>query len=47
VNETAALRHWSIRLAWQGFEHSNYESLTPEQLSELRQTMETMLRRFT
>lgn len=47
VNYTAELRHWPLRLAWQGFDPSNDESPTATQLTELQQTLDTLLRRFT
>ncbi len=49
VNETAALRHWPIRLTWIGFvpHPSNAtNTVTTNQLAELSQAMSTHLRRF-
>lgn len=46
VNETAELRHWPMRLTWQGLEIADNASPTSEQLAELDQTLQTLLRRF-
>lgn len=46
ANQTAELRDWPMRLAWTGFETAACEKPTAAQLSELEQTMSTLLRRF-
>lgn len=46
VNQTAELRQWPMRLAWHGFDHPEDETPNPEQLSELQQALESLLRRF-
>jgi hypothetical protein len=46
VNETAALRNWPVELTWAGFEKVNDETLTDTRLTEIDQTLDTLLRRF-
>lgn len=46
VNETAALRHWPVQLAWSGFESVQDEVPTAIQAAEIDQTLDTLLRRF-
>lgn len=49
VNETGELRHWPVHLTWFGFEpKTDRESreLTQDELAEIEQTLDSLLRRF-
>ena len=48
VNQTAEIRAWPLRLAWSGFLVEDAAAATPtrEQLEQLQQTLDTLLRRF-
>lgn len=46
VNETAQLRGWPMRLAWNGFESPDEVEPSDEDLAQLEETMKTLLRRF-
>ncbi|MGI9427059.1 MAG: hypothetical protein ACR2NM_00260 [Bythopirellula sp.] len=46
VNQAAELRDWPMRLSWHGFVPSDNAGPSDDQLAELEQTMDSMLRRF-
>ena len=46
VNETAGLRKWPLHLEWQGYRCEEEGEPTPEQMRELEQCWETLMRRF-
>ncbi len=46
VNQTAELRDWPVQLHWAGFETPEDRRPTEEQVAEIKQTFDTLLRRF-
>jgi hypothetical protein len=46
VNQAAEFRAWPMRLSWHGFVTPETESPSDEQLAELQQSLDSMLRRF-
>ncbi len=46
VNQSAEQRNWPLRLEWSGLVKIGEQEPSPEQLEELRQTMDSVLRRF-
>lgn len=46
INQTAEQREWPFRLEWTGFVSLDEQDPNADQLEELRQTMDSVLRRF-